>query len=1850
MNKKLLLILISIFIFSTLSMAITLPDINPSISISASPTSTVSTSIITAVGVDAAGSNPGLQWVQIYEDNNLLYQQTCYSTTCVATNSVVHTQTSSHNYYAKTLDLGNHLVQSSTITVNFAGINNNPIINSFSPYTPYSMDEGISQQFSVSASDPDGDALSYNWYIDGNIVSTQNPFDYTVPFVTSTEQHIFHVVVNDGKGGTATQIWNVEIRNLNHFPTLTNPTLNSPLYTNSIATCSPGIASDQDGDPLTTSFRWYLNNNIIPITANTLNLVSYGNKNDNLYCSEQIMDSFGYPSSWMNSNSVLISNSIPSISSASLTPASGTVTTQFTCLHSGFSDIDGDSDLSTIQWYNQNGLISGQTSSILTPGTYVKNDQIYCRVTPFDGTSYGNFVTSTNTLSISNTAPSIPTVTLNSPVYKNSILTCTASSTDIDNDPLTYTYQFRDTDDTTILQAYSTTNTFNCNTNIQCNKNDTIYCHAIANDGTANSNEGIGSTIILNSDPILNPIGNQIINENSTLTITLSASDIDNDILIYSVNQLLNSNLSGNIFTFTPNFTQAGIYNLNFSVSDGASQDSEAITITVNNVNRAPVSFSSILLDTPEDTGLLLNLGNFFTDSDGDTLNYSISIYPTNINASIYNTTYLFLIPNQDWNGMNSTWVVGTDPYGANSTMRFNLNVTPVNDAPILSLINNITANETDLVTITPIASDIDSSNLTFLFTSPFNSSGQWQTNYTSAGNYTTNVTVSDGSLTASQLVNIQILNINRAPTTSVIPTQTWAEDTNLTINLSNYFSDPDGDILTYSILLNPINIIVNIVGNNLTLNPQLNWFGTNTIQINASDGSASIASNIFNLNVTPVNDAPVLNLINNITSNENDLVTITPTATDIENDTITYSFTAPFNSSGQWQTDYNSAGNYSVNVTASDGSLTDSQLVNVQILNVNRAPTAINISNQTWNEDTNLTLNLSNYFSDPDGDSLTYSILLNPLNINPAINGANLILSPAQNWFGANTIQLNASDGSLSIANNIVNLIVNSVNDAPIASNDSYSLNEDTILAISAPGVLANDTDIDSAITSVLLTNPSNGNVILNNNGSFTYTPNLNYNGIDSFTYQATDGSLNSTATVTLTINSINDAPNITSTPVLTGIERTIYTYDVNATDIDNNPLNYSLTTFPAGMSINNNTGLIQWNPSYNQTGNNNVVVQVTDGIAPVTQVFIINVIDVPASITSYNLKLNDGSLTGLNNIYLSPQNNDGYLDGIQINATSDEIVNWSWEIRNLTTGQGIGPYVWNNQNTIERPSCYWNGTSNQCSGSYLSDGIYTITLILTDISPGSTFVLINTSKTITIDNTAPTTSDDYGIKNGTWQTTDQTITLTPSDNFVIDWTKYCIDATNTCTPSNNYTAPVLISLEGTNYFRYQSRDLAGNNQAIVSKTVMIDKSNPQYSNIIITPNTPAIYSPLTSYQFNVTWVDPRLQTVLIEHNFLGSLTNYTMSNNGNEFYYSISGISAGAYQWRSLANDSVGNANQTPVQSYIINRANPNLNLSTANWTILSNTPTTISCISNTLEVTPNLYLNNGLVANPYTASYAVGTYNFKCNNTQTQNYTSTEVQNILTVNPQPGTIYGYVWDNLMSPLDTAVVRLIKNGAVVQTYTTNSTGMYSFVDLEGLYNLSASKLGYVPQDLLNKQIIGGGLTQANFTLQLTLGNLSGRVMDNNGVPLNGALVVIDGLNTNTNSTGDYLINNIPVGTYSVTASLAGYLNQSINNVNIIQDQTTNINFNLLQTGNFVGRVIDFFTLIPLNNARVDVMQSSNIIATGYTNSTGDYILAVLPNNYDVMASMTGYNNQTWVNRGVTAGGNSIVNFALGN
>jgi len=160
---------------------------------------------------------------------------------------------------------------------------------------------------------------------------------------------------------------------------------------------------------------------------------------------------------------------------------------------------------------------------------------------------------------------------------------------------------------------------------------------------------------------------------------------------------------------------------------------------------------------------------------------------------------------------------------------------------------------------------------------------------------------------------------------------------------------------------------------------------------------------------------------------------------------------------------------------------------------------------------------------TDADGHSLTAVLVSSPAHGSLVLNSdGSFSYTPNANFNGGDTFTYQASDGIDLSSAVTASITVNPLNDPPVAADDAYSVNEDGTLIVAAPGVLANDTDLDGGSLSVAgYTQPAGGFVALNADGSFTYTPAPNSSAIDSFTYKASDGSAESTeATVRITIN----------------------------------------------------------------------------------------------------------------------------------------------------------------------------------------------------------------------------------------------------------------------------------------------------------------------------------------------------------------------------------------------------------------------------------------------------------------------------------------------------------------------------------------------------------------------------------------------------------------------------------------------------------------------------------------------------------------------------------------------------------
>jgi len=268
--------------------------------------------------------------------------------------------------------------------------------------------------------------------------------------------------------------------------------------------------------------------------------------------------------------------------------------------------------------------------------------------------------------------------------------------------------------------------------------------------------------------------------------------------------------------------------------------------------------------------------------------------------------------------------------------------------------------------------------------------------------------------------------------------------------------------------------------------------------------------------------------------------------------------------------------------------------LIAIIVGKVNKQPTAEPLS-VTTKEDTPTSITLAG--SDRDNDPLTYSVITEPTHGRLTGTVPNLDYHPERDFNGQDSFTFEVSDGKVDSAAATVSITVTPGNDPPTANDDIATAEED--VPIVTIDVLKNDTDPDNdRLVVVKVSQARNGSVRISNDSTLTYAPNKNFSGNDIFTYTLSDGKDGTDkAAVNVTVNAVNDAPSITSRPVETARVWAPYKYNVAAKDPDpGDKLIYSLTKKAEGMTIKEDTGLIEWRPTSSQAGSYDVTVRVAD------------------------------------------------------------------------------------------------------------------------------------------------------------------------------------------------------------------------------------------------------------------------------------------------------------------------------------------------------------------------------------------------------------------------------------------------------------------------------------------------------------------------------------------------------------------------------------------------------------------------------------------------------------------------------
>jgi VCBS repeat-containing protein len=705
-------------------------------------------------------------------------------------------------------------------------------------------------------------------------------------------------------------------------------------------------------------------------------------------------------------------------------------------------------------------------------------------------------------------------------------------------------------------------------------------------------------------------------------------------------------------------------------VSDGnGGTDIGTVTVTVTEVNDAPVATDDALSSIDEDSGnrtitaasLIANdLRGGGADEAGQTLTITAVSNPVGGTVSLAAGNITFS-PTLNFNGAasfeytvsdNGTTNGAADPRTDVGLVTFTIN--PVNDAPTFTVfpsdIPSVLEDSTTgplTITVTDVEGDpvniVATTGNQALFpnanvqVAPQGISGT----YTRSITFTTatdqnsvivnpdftefNVTVIDqpGAQTTQTFRVDFVTAVNDAPLFTGGANQTVAEDAGPQ-SVSNWATafqpgpntatDENGQTLVQYTVTQIAGTLTfttaPAVANNGTLSYESapNANGSATFEVRAVDNGNGAAPNVNTsaprtlvINVTPVNDAPVA-ADGAATTNEDTAVAATASASDVDGDTLTYSVvTGPANgvltgTGPNWT--YTPAADYfgsdSFTFRVNDGTVfSNTATFSLTVTAVNDAPVAV-ADSATTAEDTAISVNV--LLNDTDVDNTPAQLSVQSFSQGSsggtvAADGTLLRYTPAANFNGTETFTYVVTDGAASSAPGTVTITVTAVNDAPVAVNDTYTVTEDQPLTIAAPGVLGNDTDIDtpsSGWTAVLGTGPTAGTLTLAPNGGFTYTPNSNFKGSDTFTYFVNDGALQSTlpATVTLTVSAVNDAPTITGPANQTILEdQSTAALAVTVGDVETAPAALVVTAASGNAAVIPNANIVIGGSGANRT-----------------------------------------------------------------------------------------------------------------------------------------------------------------------------------------------------------------------------------------------------------------------------------------------------------------------------------------------------------------------------------------------------------------------------------------------------------------------------------------------------------------------------------------------------------------------------------------------------------------------------------------------------------------------------------------
>ncbi len=501
-----------------------------------------------------------------------------------------------------------------------------------------------------------------------------------------------------------------------------------------------------------------------------------------------------------------------------------------------------------------------------------------------------------------------------------------------------------------------------------------------------------------------------------------------------------------------------------------------------------------------------------------------------------------------------------------------------------------IVVRETETIDLKKVVVDPDDDGLRYVFSPPFDNSGVWKTDYTDEGTFVTTFTIDDGNATTEGRVEVTVLHGNRPPeiidSFSESNVVKIAEDS----MLSFFVSADDDEDLQYLWTLDGEKVSDEDSG---VFYLDFNTAGRHILDVRISDGTKETKAS-WTVLVDNVNRKPTLSLLP-LSVKEGQKAIISVPEKDVDGDVVRYSFESPFAANGEWQTTFDDAGKYKIDVTASDGEFTVEETVEVMVIDVDRAPIVDVPLTVTVKEQEQLQLKISS--TDPDKDPVDVTVKNLPEGAVFHAKNSTIVWTPTYDairrsgkfWSNLlNRVRLERfilkskpfpvtieSCGKKECTSTVVRFVVENVNRAPVLDQIGNITIKETETATVHPAAY----DPDGDIIRYYFTSPAGRR-------DGVWRTDHDDEGKNTIYITATDGSASDTKPVLIDVKKTNRPPilEIADDDVVVNEGRQ-FLIRVGAKDPDMDLVKVRLENLPPGASFAD--GVFLWQPSFSVVQN---------------------------------------------------------------------------------------------------------------------------------------------------------------------------------------------------------------------------------------------------------------------------------------------------------------------------------------------------------------------------------------------------------------------------------------------------------------------------------------------------------------------------------------------------------------------------------------------------------------------------------------------------------------------------------------